>query len=331
MLLTISIPTYNRARNLDFLLGVLQTELRGLDHQVAVYVSDNASTDETPLVVAKYALRMLNLSVRRNEKNLGPDWNIHHAYAAPQSRYVWIMGDDDAPIRGGIAQIVKVLERDAPDMLYAPAVGRSDISLEYASWKITTVRPAKLSRVDFAAAINAMFMFISSCIMRKATVAEGALYAALKMTDKTHLIQLAWVYENLNHGTCFVHMRAPMILSTNGANSGYGILDVLLANQARLVERLLHRYPSVQKAILFRANLCYFPWLLWYMRKDRLGTFDVQTRNSISVPEILSGMSSFKYLVMPIWVFPERIAGIFYQASRILGRLSREYDRFRLR
>lgn len=328
MLLTISIPTYNRAKNLDFLLGVLEKQLRGLEDKVAVYVSDNASTDDTPSVVARYSQRMPNLSIRRNEENLGPDWNIHQAYATPRSRYVWILGDDDAPILGGIAQIIDALDRFKPDMLYVPAVGRPDIAAEYLRYKVKSGRPlVQLSRKNFAAAVNAMFTFISAFILKKDVVAPEVLQKALKITDGTKLIQLAWIYETLNHGTRFVHMRGPLLLSTNGANSGYGILDVLMVNQARLVERLLHRHPDVQKAILFRANLSFFPWLIWYMRKDRLGTFDIQAKSSIVVPEILFSMFSFKYIVVPIWVFPERLAEIFYHASRVLSRLSREYDR----
>ena len=47
-LLTIGIPTYNRAKFLRRLLEQLRTELAGLDGQVEVLVSDNASTDDTP-------------------------------------------------------------------------------------------------------------------------------------------------------------------------------------------------------------------------------------------------------------------------------------------
>jgi glycosyltransferase involved in cell wall biosynthesis len=327
MLLTISIPTFNRASHLDFLLRVLESELRGFEDKVAVYVSDNASTDDTPAVTARYSSQIANFKVRRNEKDVGSANNFKEVYSAPQSTYVWIMGDDDAPIQGSLPLIVDALERLAPDILYVPAVGRSDIAAEYPKWKAARSRAVMLPREDFAAAIHAMFTFISACILRKTTVAPAALQEALRLAGPTNLTQLTWVYETLNQGTRFVHMRDELLLGTSGANSGYGVLNTLLVDQARLVDRLLSRQPATQRAILFRANLCYFPWLIWYMRKDRLGTFDVQSRGTIEVPEILNRMPSFKYVVTPIWVFPERIAGLFYHLSRILKRLCQEYDR----
>jgi len=279
------------------------------------------------VVTARYSSRIANFKVRRNEKNFGSKWNFSEVYFAPQSDYVWILGDDDAPAQGSLPLIIDALERLTPDILYVPAVGRPDIAVEYSKWRATKSRAVTLPREDFAAAVNAMFTFISACILRKATVAPAVLQEALRLAEDTNLTQLAWVYETLNHGTRFVHMRDRLLLGTSGANSGYGALDELLVNQARLVERLLYRHPAAQRAILFRANLSFFPWLIWYMRKDRLGTLKFQSRESVEVPEILNRMLSFKYLVTPIWIFPERIAGVFYQLSRILGRLSREYDR----
>ncbi len=54
--LSILIPTYNRAPKLGRLLQNIQTEIAtsGLDWQIDVLVSDNASTDSTPDVVTSF-------------------------------------------------------------------------------------------------------------------------------------------------------------------------------------------------------------------------------------------------------------------------------------
>ncbi len=49
--LSIAIPTYNRARFLDRLLSALDDQLR-LQPGVELIVSDNASPDETPQIVS---------------------------------------------------------------------------------------------------------------------------------------------------------------------------------------------------------------------------------------------------------------------------------------
>jgi glycosyltransferase involved in cell wall biosynthesis len=52
-LLTFAVPTYNRAKYLDQLLGVLLKQLHG-ESRVEVIVLDNASTDNMPAVVEDY-------------------------------------------------------------------------------------------------------------------------------------------------------------------------------------------------------------------------------------------------------------------------------------
>ena len=53
-LLTIAIPTFNRAAQLRVLLEALEPQIAGRP-EVEVFVSDNASTDETPQVTASAA------------------------------------------------------------------------------------------------------------------------------------------------------------------------------------------------------------------------------------------------------------------------------------
>ena len=50
MLLTVAIPTFNRAVALDAQLDALSRSIVELTGECAVIVSDNASSDETPAV-----------------------------------------------------------------------------------------------------------------------------------------------------------------------------------------------------------------------------------------------------------------------------------------
>jgi Glycosyl transferase family 2 len=48
ILLSIVIPTYNRAVELDRQLGWLAQEIKGYEQECEVFISDNCSTDQTP-------------------------------------------------------------------------------------------------------------------------------------------------------------------------------------------------------------------------------------------------------------------------------------------
>jgi glycosyltransferase involved in cell wall biosynthesis len=52
--LTIAVPTYNRAALLDLCLGRIIEQVRPYGDMVEVLVSNNAATDHTKDVIAKY-------------------------------------------------------------------------------------------------------------------------------------------------------------------------------------------------------------------------------------------------------------------------------------
>ena len=54
-LLTIAIPTYNRAALLDKQLAWLAIAIKGFESECEIIISDNCSTDNTPGVVKKSA------------------------------------------------------------------------------------------------------------------------------------------------------------------------------------------------------------------------------------------------------------------------------------
>lgn len=66
-LLTIAIPTYNRAEKLEVLLEQLTADTAYDPTRVEIVVSDNASTDHTAQVVARFA----DIRYHRNETNIG--------------------------------------------------------------------------------------------------------------------------------------------------------------------------------------------------------------------------------------------------------------------
>lgn len=118
MLLTIGIPTRNRA-------GYLRDLLVSLEHQAGesivsecgleILVSDNASTDETQELVSSVADRLVILRHWKNATNLGARGNYHKLVEEARGRFLWIIGDDDLLLDGGLAHSLETLRRD-PDL-----------------------------------------------------------------------------------------------------------------------------------------------------------------------------------------------------------------------
>lgn len=99
MKLLVVIPTWNRAERLDKALGAIAlARARARGCEVEAFVSDNASTDATPEVLARWQETEPWVHVRRWEVHSDhqPEWLVR-AMSAPglDYDYAWFQGDDD--------------------------------------------------------------------------------------------------------------------------------------------------------------------------------------------------------------------------------------------
>ena len=117
-LLSICIPTWNRADSLRKTLGSLVAALPGLPAgSIELCLSDNASTDATPLVIAE--ARNLGIPVRttRLAENAGFSGNYWSVASLATARFTWITGDDDAFDPEGLAALVTSLATLSGDLI----------------------------------------------------------------------------------------------------------------------------------------------------------------------------------------------------------------------
>ncbi|MGA8274472.1 MAG: glycosyltransferase family 2 protein, partial [Candidatus Sulfotelmatobacter sp.] len=119
-LLTIAIPTYNRASCLRELLSVLASELKD-EHRVELIISDNASPDETPSVVQGFVRCGLRVRYLRNVENIGSDANFLQCFEQAQGKYVWLFSDDDLIVPGALSMILANCEAAEYDLIWVSA------------------------------------------------------------------------------------------------------------------------------------------------------------------------------------------------------------------
>jgi glycosyltransferase involved in cell wall biosynthesis len=127
--LSIVIPTYNRAAELDRQLAWLANEIKGFEHLCEIIISDNCSTDHTPDIIQKWRLVFSQTPYRthRNSKNIFGVPNLALGLNAAQGQFVWSIGDDDLIQDGTLAQVISLL-RQHPDLalLYLNFNGRDE-------------------------------------------------------------------------------------------------------------------------------------------------------------------------------------------------------------
>lgn len=115
-MLEIIIPTYNRKVHIERML----TQLTSDDSPVkdcSITVVDNASTDETPEVIARFVKQYSNIKSIRNSRNLGLGGNICKCYTLAKAPYVWVLGDDDGIEWDSWSEIENALRTNQFDLL----------------------------------------------------------------------------------------------------------------------------------------------------------------------------------------------------------------------
>lgn len=110
-LLSICIPTYNRAELLNTCLATILPQTVNFPLEVEVCVSNNASTDETQGVLKKYGERF-SFHCHQNATNVGLIGNITLvAGSLAKGEYVWLLGDDDLLAFDAIPKVVNMLKQ----------------------------------------------------------------------------------------------------------------------------------------------------------------------------------------------------------------------------
>jgi glycosyltransferase involved in cell wall biosynthesis len=109
-LLSICVPTYNRADRLRVMLQALLPQIAEHSDRVELWISDNASTDETPRVIEE-ARRLGPLNYSRNDTNLGIIGNVIKLMTElARGEFVWGLGDDDLIRPDAVRRVIETVE-----------------------------------------------------------------------------------------------------------------------------------------------------------------------------------------------------------------------------
>ncbi len=258
-LLTIAIPTWNRAVFLDRLLSVLLNELCD-QPEVELLVSDNASPDNTGELVEQYRQRGLRLRYLRNESNLGPDANILKCYVQASGKYVWILSDDDLPMPGAITRIVESLSQEEYELV---CLGHYSFHGKYVGHKEFKKRPDIVftSADSLARRIHVFFTFISIIIVNKERV-SNVTHSPFEALIGSNLAQLGPYFAALNHHRKSLLIQDPILAAQGNTQVSYALYRVFGTTLSRIVLDRIDSKP-VQEAILGGTLRRFLP--VWIM------------------------------------------------------------------
>ena len=121
-LLSICIPTRNRAKYLDELLSSYAQQLNAAKlagDQVAFYISDNASDDETPEIIRAFEKKVPCAHGSRHPANIGGGGNVVHARTLARGEYAWVVGDDELLCENALVNVLNLIKQHRPGLILA--------------------------------------------------------------------------------------------------------------------------------------------------------------------------------------------------------------------
>ncbi|MDO8554707.1 MAG: glycosyltransferase family 2 protein [Candidatus Micrarchaeota archaeon] len=127
--LSVCIPTFNRKNKLKLVVDSICSQVSGIENEVEICISDNASTDGTSDYLDEVKKNSpIGIIINRNKKNLGMDANILNAFNLATGRYMWLLGDDDQVVKGTLKKLIDFLKEIKDDniaLVYLKVYGNS--------------------------------------------------------------------------------------------------------------------------------------------------------------------------------------------------------------
>src|SRR5271155_2474951 len=143
-LLSICMPTYNRAGLLAQTLAHLRSVCSGDD--VEIVISDNCSPDKTQEVIAEFAPRFRHFRAIRQGENRGGMPNLAAAIALASGEFIYTLNDDDEIFIDGLGAAISIMKSDA--RVVAVYGGYEEWSRE--AGRLSAPISAVEQRIDFA-------------------------------------------------------------------------------------------------------------------------------------------------------------------------------------
>ena len=314
-LLTIAIPTWNRASFLALSLERLSQEGLNSWGLVEVLICDNDSSDDTQRVVSEAIANGTPIRYVRNVENIGSDANIAQCFNLAQGEFVLIMGDDDLLIDGALTLLLKHLASgDYGVVCLRPYGFDADFRREYPG-------PVGSDRVfsevgEFLAAISSLMTFISSCVINKSLL----LGVDAQQFCGDNLVQVHLVLRAALAGKENLFLDRYLIACKRNNSGGYDFSQVFVSNLGEVLDscRPLGLKERDILAIENRLMLSFHPYYL--LRQRLAGSGDLH--GTLSRCEArFHGRILFEYWLLPIMRLPRPFAITWGGLTTVIGRV----------
>jgi len=318
-LLTIAIPTYNRARCLRELLSGLIDQLKN-ESRVELIISDNASPDETPAVVKDFVARGLEVRYIRNATNIGPDANFLQCFEQARGKYVWLFSDDDLLVPGGIAKIVTYCELADYDLIWLSVYPFEETHTKLSASALHDAIDISDPK-EYAKRIHAFFTFITSNIINKDTVLAAGPKPFSELIG-TGLVQLGWTYTALSRFSRGLYICEKLVAGRINNSGGLSVSEVLGHNLVAITKNWVES-KMLGQIVINGTVQRYWPSMLFECRNYSADYFTDQKDPQKVLTPLFADNPRYWIFAYPVAVLPYYLSAAWFFLTRVINRLDR--------
>jgi abequosyltransferase len=321
ILLSIAIPTYNRAIYLDRCLHFLSRQELG-KYNIEVIIFDNASTDHTTQIINEHLQTGVPILYYRNEENIGPDKNIANCYLKAKGKYVLVLGDDDVLLPDAIKIICKILTSGNYGVIYLNFFGFvNDEKLK--DQPVSFFDNIYLyNNADILSIMRSNISFTSSNIINRTYINEKNINA----TMGTNLNQIPGVINAIFSSDQNVYVGKYLLAQQMNNSGGYNYMNVFGTNFINVTNTYIKQYVkknNMQKKycnwIFQDLIISLYPQALFRIRNEQ-GNEEALSNYRI-LRELLARDFKLKLFVFPIVQLP----AIFTKYFLFLTKIPRKF------
>ncbi|KQS93204.1 glycosyltransferase family 2 protein [Chryseobacterium sp. Leaf394] len=250
-LLTIAIPTYNRASILSKSLEKLFAEISYNKDIIELLVSDNCSSDNTQEIIENFILRGHSITYNRNLVNLGMDGNFSYCFKNAKGKYIWVLGDDDHLLEGSLNKIISLLSTDSEYGLIHLNTFKEGVGIKEFD-----------SAEDFLCKINVFKTFISGNIVnsRFLDLVDFEIYSGTLLSQVP-----VYLNSSILHDKNVILYDEILEAAIDGQNNGgYNLFEVFVENYLNILIRFRKKigffWYEKEKYLLLRYFL--YGWMI---------------------------------------------------------------------
>lgn len=114
--LSVCIPNYNRIERLERLVRTVAVQIQSLklENVIEICISDDCSQLEPDKVIetVQSDYPTIKINYRKNEQNMGMDFNFYNSVLMAHGEYAWIIGNDDIPTDNAFATLMGIVNEE---------------------------------------------------------------------------------------------------------------------------------------------------------------------------------------------------------------------------